>query len=287
MQTFGKIEEKYSGLPDSEILLQSLPYDGASTWGKGADKGFEAFLEASNHLELYDIETGSEVYRKGLHILPEIKLKGSDEEVSGIIYDHTRDLLRYDKLLTFIGGDHSISIGILKAFREQYDDLTVLQLDAHTDLRPEYQGSKYNHACAMHEASKKSRLVQAGIRSMDSSELEFFNPSNCILASEMYESDRWKAGIRNMLKGRKVYISVDMDVFDPSVFPHTGTPEPGGLTWYQVISLLREAFSVSDVLGFDLVEFAPLSNNKAPAFTMVKLYYKMLSYKYYTDGRNK
>ncbi len=280
MMTFGKIEEEYSGFEDSGILLQSCPYDGTSTWGKGADKAFGAFMEASDHMELYDIETGSEVYRKGIHILPELRPAGDPEEVFRQIYSKTKELLRHDKFLTFIGGEHSVSIGIIKAFYEKYKDLTVLQLDAHTDLRSDYLGSAYNHACAMHDASRNTRLIQAGIRSMDSSELDFFDPSGCVYAREMQDDDDWIDRIVSLL-GENVYISFDVDVFDPSVMPSTGTPEPGGMTWYQVTKLLRRVFAAANVRGFDIVEFAPQENRRADAFMLVKLYYKMLSYKYY------
>jgi len=280
MRTFGDIDEKYSGFKSSDILLQPYPYDGTSTWGKGSDKAFEAFLEASDYLELYDIETGSEVFRKGIHLLPGISLSGSPEEVYRRIYQHTSELLGNDKLLTFIGGEHSVSIGIIKAFSEKYRDLTVLQLDAHTDLRPEYLGSAYNHACAMHQASKNTSLIQVGIRSMNISELEYFDSSKCILAEEMQDNDYWIERIVPLLSG-DVYITIDMDVFDPSAMPATGTPEPGGMTWYQALKLMRKVFTVCNVRGFDMVELSPVENFKAPAFMMAKLYYKMLSYKYY------
>ncbi|MEE4215387.1 MAG: agmatinase [Bacteroidales bacterium] len=280
MRTFGKIEDEYAGFKESEILLQSFPYDGTSTWGKGSHKAFEAFLEASDHLELYDIETDSEVFRKGIHIMPEISLDGDPGEVTEKIYRRTAELLENDKLLTFIGGEHSVSIGIIKAFAERYADLTVLQLDAHTDLRPEYMDSPFNHACAMHEASKLTDLVQVGIRSMDSAELPYFDRSRCIFASEMQGDDSWIDRAAALL-GNNVYISIDMDVFDPSLVPATGTPEPGGITWYQALKLLRKVCAVSNVRGFDLVELSPLEKIKAPAFMMVKLFYKILSYKYY------
>lgn len=280
MMTFGKIEEEYSRFEDSAILLQSCPYDGTSTWGKGADKAFGALMEASNHMELYDIETGTEVYRKGIHILPELRPEGNPEQVFRQIYRNTKELLRHDRFLTFIGGEHSVSMGIIKAFYEKYKYLTVLQLDAHTDLRPCYQGSAYNHACAMHDASRNARLIQAGIRSMDRSELDYFEPSRCVYAREMQDNDDWIDRIVSLLGG-DVYISLDVDVFDPSVMPSTGTPEPGGMTWYQLIKLLRRVFAAANVRGFDIVEFAPLENRRADAFMLVKLYYKMLSYKYY------
>jgi len=280
MRTFGKIEGPYSGLEDSEVLLQSIPYDGTSTWGKGADKAFDAFMEASDHLELYDIETDSEVYKKGIHILPEIDLESTPEEVFSRIYNRTKDLLKYNKMLTFIGGEHSISIGIIQAYQEKFPNLTVLQLDAHTDLRAEYNDSEYNHACALHRASKNTNLIQVGIRSMDSSELDYFDRSKCVFARQIHEDPEWIRKVVSMIKG-DVYITLDMDVFDPSLIPGTGTPEPGGLNWYQVTGLMKQVFRKARVRGFDMVEFAPAGSLRGPAFLMVKLYYKMLSYKYY------
>ncbi|MBN1388553.1 MAG: agmatinase [Bacteroidales bacterium] len=280
MRNFGDIEEKYTYFENSDIVLQPFPFDGTSTWGKGSDKAFDEFIEASGHLELYDIETGSEVFRKGIHVMPDLSLTGSPEEVYRKIYERTRELLNYDKLLTFIGGEHSVSIGIIKAFSEKYSDLTVVQLDAHTDLRPEYNGTSYNHACAMHEASKNTNLIQVGIRSMCIDELEFFDRSKCILAEEIQDNDYWIERVISLLS-EDVYITIDMDVFDPSLIPSTGTPEPGGMTWYQVLKLMRKIFTASNVRGFDMVELAPIENIKAPTFMMAKLYYKMLSYKYY------
>lgn len=263
----------------ASILLQSIPYDGTSTWGKGADRGFEAFLNASEHMETYDIETNSEVYKKGIHIVDPILADSSPEGVYEAVYNNTKELLKTDKFLTFFGGEHSISIGILKAFYEAYPDITILQLDAHTDLRTEYEGSPYNHACALHEASKNANLIQVGIRSMDSSELPHFNREKCYLAEEMYGTTDWMKDSLSKMTNR-VYITLDLDVFDPSIMPSTGTPEPGGMDWNTVIRYLRKVFNQKDVLGFDIVELAPIEGLNAPDFLAAKLYYKMLSYKF-------
>jgi len=279
MRTFGNIEQQFAEYETSEILLQSIPYDGTSTWGKGADKGFEAFLEAAENMELYDIETESEVYRKGIHILPEITLNTSPEAVFSEVYRNTRQLLETEKFLTFFGGEHSISIGIMKAFYEKYPDLTILQLDAHADLRPHYNDSKYNHACAVHDAAHNANLIQVGIRSMDKSEEEFLNPYQTYFAHRIRESEGWMKKVVSQMTDN-VYITVDLDVFDPSIMPSTGTPEPGGLDWYKIISLLRRVFEKKNVLGFDIVELAPIENYKAADFLTAKLYYKMLSYKF-------
>ena len=179
VRNFGGIEPEYADAKQSAIYLQSIPYDGTSTYGKGADKGFEAFIEASHQLELFDIETQMEVYKKGIHLLPALGPFGSSEQMYRTVLENTRKLLKEDRFLTFIGGEHSVSIGIMEAYKERYDDLTILQLDAHADLRPEYLGSPYNHACALHAASKYARLIQVGIRSMDVSENEFLDPFYC------------------------------------------------------------------------------------------------------------
>lgn len=276
-KSFLGIKSNYS---TSSILLQSIPYDGTSTWGKGADRALEAFIEASENMELYDIETDSEVYKKGIHILPELTEKSSPEAVYAAVLDKTKELFNTEKFLTFLGGEHSISIGIIEAFKNRYEDLTVLQLDAHTDLRKEYLGSEYNHACAMHRANRIANLIQVGIRSMDSSEKEFLNYDNCFFAEEMYNKTDWMDKAISLMT-ENVYISFDLDVLDPSIMPSTGTPEPGGLDWDITIQFLRKVFHNKNVVGFDIVEFAPTKELKAPDFLVAKLYYKLLSYKYH------
>lgn len=280
MKTFAGIEAQYAAYKNAAVLLQSIPYDGTSTWGKGADRGFAAFLDAAENMELYDIETNSEVYRKGIHMLPAIKENRDPETLFHTVYNNTKKMLESGKFLTFFGGEHSVSIGIIKAFYEKYPDLTVLQLDAHADLRPEYLGSPYNHACALYDASRHTNLVQAGIRSMDIKEKQYLDPEKCFFAGDIAGNHEWRqAALKQMTK--QVYITIDLDVFDPSVMPATGTPEPGGLDWYGVTDFLKEVFRKKEVLGFDIVELAPLGENRAPEFMAAKLYYKMLSYKFH------
>ncbi|MDG2344216.1 MAG: agmatinase [Flavobacteriales bacterium] len=279
MKTFAGIDQHFAAYETAKILLQSIPYDGTSTWGKGADKGFCSFLEASENMELYDIETDSEVYKKGIHILKEITEKSNPKKVFEGVYQKTQKLLTSNKFLTFFGGEHSISIGIIKAFYEKYDSLTVLQLDAHADLRPSYMNSSYNHACALHDASKKTNLVQVGIRSMDASEKKYMKPSNVFFAEKMYGNNTWMdESIAKMTN--EVYITLDLDVFDPSILPATGTPEPGGLLWNDMLTYLNKIFKTKNVVGFDIVELAPIKEQPASNFLAAKLYYKMLSYKF-------
>ena len=282
MRIFAGIDSEYCNFDTAHVLLQSIPYDGTSTWGKGADKGFNAFLEASENMELYDIETNSEVYKKGIHILPELKEKETPEDVYKAVKYSTRQLLESDKFLTFLGGEHSVSIGIIEAFSEKYDNLTVLQLDAHADLRKQYMGSPYNHACALHSASKNTNLIQVGIRSMDSCELEYLKPNKCYFAHKIQSTNTWvDASIEQM--SDNIYLTIDLDVFDPGIMPSTGTPEPGGLDWYTVTNYLKKVFREKNVVGFDIVEFAPIKKLKAPDFLVAKLYYKLLSYKFYNN----
>ena len=280
MRNFAGTEDQYCDKDTAKIWLQSIPYDGTSTWGKGADNAFEPFLDALENMELYDIETNSEVYKKGVHILSEITENKSPEAVFNTVYQSTQQLLTSEKFLTFFGGEHSISIGIIKAFYEKYKNLTVLQLDAHADLRDQYHGSPYNHACALHDASKNANLIQVGIRSMDTVEVPFLNRAKCYFAEDIYGKTDWmEQSIAQMTDD--VYITIDLDAFDPSIMPSTGTPEPGGLLWNPTMQYLKKVFKQKNVVGFDIVELAPIEGLLAPNFLAAKLYYKLLSYKFY------
>lgn len=279
MKTFAGIQEKYAQRNSSKIYLKSIPYDGTSTWGKGADKGFDAFMDATENMELYDIETNTEVYKEGIHLLQEAPSFSSPEEMYKYTYESTRELLLENKFLTFFGGEHSISIGLIKAYYEHYENLTILQIDAHADLRSSYDGTPYNHACAVYDASKNANLVQVGIRSMDISEREHMNFDNVFFADQIVNHSHWQSQAINKLTDN-VYITFDLDAFDPSILPATGTPEPGGLDWYLIIDFLAKVFEERNVVGFDIVELAPIAGHKASEFLAAKLYYKMLSYKF-------
>lgn len=278
-KTFAGIEQQFADFKNAKILLQSIPYDGTSTWGKGADKGFDAFLDAAENMELYDIETDTEVYKNGIHIIDALCDFQSPEDMFDKTYTSTKELLKHNKFNTFFGGEHSISIGIIKAYYEAYSDLTVLQIDAHADLRPHYDGTPYNHACALYDASKNCNLIQVGIRSMDVSEKKNTNYAQVYFADEIYDSNLWKQDSIDQMTDN-VYITFDLDAFDPSIMPATGTPEPGGLDWYTITNYLKNVFEQKNVVGFDIVELAPIEGMHAPQFLAAKLYYKMLSYKY-------
>lgn len=280
LKTYAGIPSEYASLDKSKIVLIPVPYDGTSTWGKGADKGPEAFLEASENMELYDIETDTEVYKQGIHLTEAVTENTSPEAMVDAVYAFTKKQIKKNKFVTLFGGEHSISIGAIRAFNESFDNITVLQIDAHADLRSSYGGTKYNHACAMYEANQNTNLVQVGIRSMDISEKDFMVEENVFFAHDMATDDYWIDNVIDQL-GNNVYITFDLDAFDPSILSATGTPEPGGLFWYETLNFLKQVFVEKNVIGFDIVELCPNKYSRASDFVAAKLYYKMLSYKFY------
>ncbi|HAF30525.1 MAG TPA: agmatinase [Bacteroidales bacterium] len=276
MKNYAGIPDEYAMFESSKIVLIPVPYDGTSTWIKGADKGPEAFLEASENMEIYDIETDSEVYKQGVFLADPVTENSSPEKMVEAVHKTASEYIKKGKFVTLFGGEHSVSIGSIRAFRENFKNLTVLQFDAHSDLRPEYDGSKCNHACAVHEAQHTTNLVQVGIRSMDSVEKPFLKKEKCFFATDIHSNPNWMNDVLKKISGN-VFITIDLDVFDPSIMPSTGTPEPGGLTWYQVVDFIKLVIDNNKVVGFDIMELCPNKANKGPDFLAAKLYYKILS----------
>lgn len=280
---FFGIPEEYSRYDNSRVSVVSIPFDGTSTWIKGADQGPKALLDASQNVELYDIETRSEPYEIGIYTADAI-LGETPEEVNEKSYKAIKKYLSDDKFVVSLGGEHSISYGPIKAHAEKYKDLTVLQLDAHTDLRESYEGSKFNHACIMARAIElASKTVAVGIRSMDSSELLRAHPDRIFYAEQMYRNSTWVEKALNQLS-QNVYITLDLDVFDPAIMPSTGTPEPGGLGWYEALAFIKMVSEHRTLVGADIVELCP-SENKAPNFLAAKLLYKLIAYKFFLSKR--
>lgn len=276
---FGDLPQEYSNYKDSNIVILPVPFDKTSTWIKGSDKGPRAIIEASKNLEFYDIETKSEVYKKGIFTEKEI-ITNSSREMINRTYRRVKGLLNDKKFIVILGGEHTVSIGAIKAHAEFFKNINILHLDAHADMRDSYEGSKYNHACVMSRVKEiTENIVSVGIRSMDSSELKNINKRRTFYASEICQgykiSKNWiNRVVRKLYKN--VYITIDLDVFDPSIMPSVSTPEPGGLDWYQVTSLLRSVSENKNIVGFDVVELCP-SENKAPDFLAAKLVYRLLS----------
>ncbi|MGS0525465.1 agmatinase [Zobellia nedashkovskayae] len=278
-KNYAGIPDKFAQLETAKVILIPVPYDGTSTWGKGADKGPQAFLEASENMELYDIETNTEVYEQGIHLAEAITENSSPEAVVNAVHKRTKKYIKRNKFVTLFGGEHSISIGTIRAFNECFDNLTVLQIDAHADLRESYEGTKYNHACAVHEASQTTNLIQVGIRSMDAIERTFMDEEKTFFAHDMAQDEYWMDKVIEAMTDN-VLITFDLDAFDPSIMPSTGTPEPGGLFWYETLEFLKQVFEEKNVVGFDIVELCPNPSEKSSDFLAAKLYYKMLSYKF-------
>ncbi|WP_139956851.1 agmatinase [Flavicella sediminum] len=278
-KTYAGIPNEYATSNKSKIVLIPVPYDGTSTWQKGADKGPDAFLEASENMELYDIETASEVYKQGIYLADAVTENSSPEAMVAAVHETTKKYIQKNKFVTLFGGEHSISIGSIRAFNECYDNLTVLHIDAHADLRPEYEGTKCNHACAVYEASQTTNLIQVGIRSMDALEKTIMDEEKVFFAHDMATNEYWMDEVIDLCT-KNVFITLDLDALDPSIFPATGTPEPGGLFWYETLEFLQRLFNEKNVVGFDMVELCPNEVLKNSDFLAAKLYYKMLSYKF-------
>lgn len=276
---FGYLPEEYSNPNDAKIVIIPVAYDGTSTWRKGADKGPTAIIEASANMELYDIETDSQVYKKGIFTEEPIAGEISTTEMMKTVTETVRYHLERNKFTVVIGGEHSVSIGSIKAHTEQYTNLTIFQLDAHADLREEYNGSEYNHACVMARVKELCPIVQVGVRSMDYSEKDSIDLPRTFFARDIYNNTDWIKKVISRLSDN-TYITIDLDVFDPSIMPSTGTPEPGGLLWYDVLALLKAVSDRKNIVGFDVVELCPDDRNKAPDFLAAKLIYKLLSYKF-------
>lgn len=260
----------------SPIVILPIPFDKTSTWMKGADKGPSAIIEASRYLEFYDIETETEILKKGIFTAEPIRgatpsavIKRGDSAVSRYLDDK--------KLVVTLGGEHSVSIGPIKAYSRHYHDLSILHLDAHADSRDTYEGSRYNHACVIARAREwVGNIVSVGIRSMDASEKSRLDSNKVFFSHKIHDSDKWIDKAVRLLSDT-VYITIDLDVFDPGIMPSTGTPEPGGLGWYQVLKLLYAVSKTRRIVGFDVVELCP-SASKAPDFLAAKLVYTLLSY---------
>lgn len=284
-KTYAGIPEEFSKLETSKIVLIPVPYDGTSTWQKGADNGPQAFLNASENMELYDIETKTEVYQHGVFLADAVTEYTSPESMVKAVHEVTKKYIKKNKFVTVFGGEHSVSIGTIRAFNEMYPNLTVLHIDAHADLRKEYEGSTCNHACAVHEASQATNLIQVGIRSMDVMEKAFMDADKTYFAHEMAIDDNWMDSAIDQITDH-VFITFDLDAFDPSIMPSTGTPEPGGLLWYETLDFLKQVFTEKNVVGFDIVELCPNALDKSSDFLAAKLYYKMLSYKFQDADRD-
>lgn len=280
---FGGIdEEEYSSLDSARILVLPVSYEGTVSYGTGTGAGAMAIVDASRNMELYEEETDSEVYKLGIHTLPEFTPRENPELMMSELYDYTKKLLASDKFICMLGGEHSVSAPIIQAHNEKFENLSVLQIDAHADLRDEYDGTPHSHASIMARVVKDLRIpsVQVGIRSISSDEARSLKgdlPTKIFWARDIVGKTDW---IDEAIDGltENVYLTIDIDGLDPSIVPTTGTPEPGGLGWYETLTLIRKLAEKKRVVGMDLVEYSYFENYDSPAFLCSKLVYKSLAY---------
>ncbi len=277
---FGGIETGYAAYDKAKFIVVPIPYDMTSTYQSGSRRGPGAILDASANMELYDEELRQETYRAGIHTLVplEVDARGPAQMMDSV-YRTVAGIAADRKIPIVLGGEHSISFGAVRAMKEAFPKLSVLQLDAHADLREAYQGTPYSHAAVARRIVEICPLVQAGIRSMSVGEAEFLsaNPVKSYPADFILDGGSWCETICGDLHG-DVYLTIDLDVLDPAVMPATGTPEPGGIAWRDLLHLIREVAKRCRIRGFDVVELAPIPGMVAPDFLASKLIYRIMGY---------
>jgi agmatinase len=280
------LDESASAFDTARAVILPVPYEATTSFGAGTGTGPRAILESSRYIELYDQELDAEPYEVGIATLPELHLTGAGPaEAMAELRDAYDRLLDEgsDRFIIMLGGEHSITSAPVLAWADRLDRrLTVLQIDAHTDLRGEYEGSPYSHASVMARVSDRVDIVAVGIRALTREEREVARASDNIhlfFADDIHDGDAWIDDVLARL-GPDVYLTFDVDGLDPSLVPSTGTPEPGGLQWYPVMKLLRRVMAERRVVAADVVELAPIAGLSAPDFLVAKLVYKLIGYRF-------
>jgi agmatinase len=286
---FGGVSSDYAGLKKAKACVIQAPYEGTVTYVKGTRKGPAAIIDASLNMERFDDELQTETCKIGIYTNPpvEFDLSASPEKAIGKVKDAVSEVFQAGKFPVVLGGEHLVTVGAVRAAKETFKDLSVLYLDAHCDLRDEYRGSKYNHACTARRVHKMCPVVEVGTRSLSQEEKDFLNtsPANLKVISvhDILQTHDWKKEAARSLTDT-IYITIDLDVLDPSVMPSVGTPEPGGLGWYEFMDLLKIITKEKKVIGFDLVELSPRDGLVASDFLAAKLIYRLLGYVFLTGG---
>jgi len=271
----------------SRVVILPVPYGGTVTYGRGTEHGPEAIRVASQQVELFDEETRREPYRVGIHSAAPVDCRGVEP---GVVVERVRErvekYLADGKFVVTLGGEHSISPGATGPYAKRHPDMTIVHFDAHSDLRESYEGSEHNHACAGARMREQARLVQIGIRSQSPAEREIIDRGEVttIFAFRMSRIDWARKVLAGIRKGSPVYVTMDLDYFDPSIMPATGTPEPGGGEWYPTLDFLRRLARKARIVGFDIMELAPIPHLHAPDFLTARLLYKMLGYVFVETG---
>jgi agmatinase len=282
------LEPRLSHYATARAAILSLPFEATTSYRKGTKHGPAAIIKASQQVEFFDEELNLEPCQVGITtVKPPAFGKASSAKAIKMIADACRKLLNDNKFVIGLGGEHSVTPGMVQAMHEKYPDLWVIQLDAHSDLRDKYEGTRYSHACAMARVQEFCPFVGLGIRSGIHGERErLAPPSKLYYAHEMRKSgsSRWMEEVFNIL-GQQVYLTIDLDFFNPAEAPAVGTPEPGGFGWYEALDFLRALFIRREVVGCDVVELMPLPGLVASDFLAARLAYKLAAYKFFTGKR--
>jgi agmatinase len=279
---FGGIAEaEFSSFERARIVVWPVAYEGTVSYGTGTGRGAEAIIDASRNMELYDEETDAEVYKLGIHTVEESPSVAPPARMMEALYERASELVSTGKFVAMIGGEHSVSAPVIRAHAERYDNLSILQIDAHADLRDTYDGTPHSHASIMARVTRDMRLpaVQCGIRSISAEEARAIDelPTRIFWAKDIVgRSDWWDAAVDGLTEN--VYLTVDIDGLDPSLVAQTGTPEPGGLGWYETVGLIRTLARKRRVVGMDLTEYSYVEGQDASAFLCAKLIYKSLAF---------
>ena len=279
---FGGSTPTTTNFDKARVVILPIPLDRTTSYVPGTRNGPHEILVASSHMELWDEETQTDVHRVGIFTLPEMDFPfGTMDEVTREIRRVAAEIVKRDKFPVVLGGEHSITPAVVGAVAEKYAGLSVLQIDAHADLRESFMGTRHNHACAMRRTLEFARATQVGIRSLSPEEAAAAPtlPTRIFYDYNMRQRADWIESVVGSLS-ETVYITIDVDGFDPAIMPATGTPEPGGLTWYEALALLRRVIDARRVVGCDVVELSPIPGNAAPNFMCAKLVYKILTYRF-------
>lgn len=274
---------EHSDLQTSRAVVLPVPYEGTTSYGMGTKEGPNAILMASRQVELYDEELDACPYEVGIASAQEVfPSRASYEAPIHQVQEAMAELLEAGKFPIMLGGEHSITLGAVLAAKEQYPDLGVFHIDAHADLREDYEDTPSSHACVMRRVAEQHiPLVQVGIRNISFEEMEYWKKEKPSQILWGYQQDQWdiEAAIESLPKN--IYLSIDLDGIDPSEMPAVGTPEPGGIRWYQLLAILRALFKKRNVVASDIVELAPIPGLIYPDFLTAKLLYKLIGYRFF------
>ncbi len=273
---FLRLPEEYSTYESSRVVILPVPYEGTTTYRAGTRHGPEAIISASQNLELYDEELKKETHKIGIHTFDELEPLSSPEAMVNRVEEVAEKLLKDGKFVVMLGGEHTLSLGMVRALKRRHPSLSVLSLDAHADLRDSYSGTPFSHACVTRRISEIVPVVEVGVRSLSGEEASFIEEKGVAVYGPKEMEGKTEEIISRLSK--EIYVTIDLDVLDPSMMPSVGTPEPGGLLWCETLAFLREIANNKKVIGFDTVELCPIPGNPAPDFTAAKLIYRFLGY---------